>query len=149
MPRIDPLSQYPKPFARRIKTAYHNHKRRHGAALPFTMAEMAAYLHTQYARAKCPYCDQYTNDWSLDHATPVCRGGSWELSNYRMCCAMCNICKGPLKVDEWLDLLATLRLWPAEPAQNTLARLKAGSRIAKFRGQSRARTVGRRTRRRH
>src|ERR1044072_2185592 len=52
----------------------------------------------------CFYCNKRKDfyDWTIDHKTPICRGGSKVMSNTVGACATCNSAKGPLTVDEFL-----------------------------------------------
>jgi 5-methylcytosine-specific restriction endonuclease McrA len=48
------------------------------------------------AAVKCPYCGARLTDEtkSLDHVTPLARGGRHSLSNLTVCCLKCNVSKG-------------------------------------------------------
>ena len=45
---------------------------------------------------------------SLDHRTPIARGGRHELANLAVCCERCNRLKGQLTEGEFRELLALL-----------------------------------------
>jgi len=42
---------------------------------------------------------------TIDHRTPLCRGGSGELWNKCLACAECNSRKGALTVEEYLSVV--------------------------------------------
>lgn len=79
----------------------------------------------------CIYCggELTVQNFSLDHANPVSRGGSWEAHNLNVCCKRCNETKGPLNQFEFFSIIALLTPWDAEPRRNVLARLRAGARF--------------------
>ena len=54
--------------------------------------------------ASCHYCGQYTvfNCWTLDHKTPVCRGGGNTIENLIGCCSNCNKSKSCLNYEEFM-----------------------------------------------
>lgn len=60
---------------------------------------------------KCPYCNcSYERKGSkrktLDHLTPISKGGWHSLSNVAVCCHGCNLRKRDKLFDEWLSTLA-------------------------------------------
>ncbi len=56
----------------------------------------------------CQYCHLglSLDSVTIDHRTPVSRGGGDELANLCVACAPCNTRKGASTVEEWLRLLA-------------------------------------------
>jgi 5-methylcytosine-specific restriction endonuclease McrA len=57
-----------------------------------------------YANAKdCPYCGCFLHSLNktLDHVTPVARGGAHSIHNVRICCVPCNTAKANRTPDEW------------------------------------------------
>lgn len=64
-------------------------------------------------RWRCAYCGQkmknaararHPRRITLDHCTPLSRGGSWERQNVVACCARCNERKGAMTADEFRAL---------------------------------------------
>ena len=49
--------------------------------------------------SQCVYCGSDASH--VDHQTPRARGGSDEISNLVPSCALCNIAKGMMTVEEW------------------------------------------------
>ena len=43
---------------------------------------------------RCAYCDIVFEDLTIDHITPLSRGGSHDISNINPACSVCNISKG-------------------------------------------------------
>ena len=84
-------------------------------------------------RGKCPYCgcDPAACNFSVDHAVPTSRGGGYGWQNLKICCAACNRVKGPLTPQEFKDLRNAMRDWPRSIQKNLLARLRAGSSVAR------------------
>lgn len=70
------------------------------------------------AARDCPYCGCDLNDEnkSLDHVTPLIRGGIHGLKNVLVCCLTCNIRKGRRTFEAWLSTLS-------EPYRANVSRL--------------------------
>lgn len=66
----------------------------------------------------CVYCDEdLTNEEiHLDHVIPESRGGPTTIDNLQVTCRKCNLAKGVLSEEEFVDKLRTR-------AQNILYRL--------------------------
>jgi 5-methylcytosine-specific restriction endonuclease McrA len=62
----------------------------------------------------------------MDHKTPLSRGGSADLDNLGLACAVCDNAKGPLLQSEYASLLELLATWDAGAAQSLLIRLRGG-----------------------
>ena len=90
----------------------------------------------------CPYCglDIFFIDLSIDHMTPISRGGSYALRNLSPCHATCNRAKGPLSRDEFLDLIEYLRVQSDLVHRDIMTRLNFGTthRMEKARAAARA-----------
>jgi 5-methylcytosine-specific restriction endonuclease McrA len=52
---------------------------------------------------ECIYCGA-TEDLTIDHVRPKCRGGETTASNCVTACLACNQAKGSLHVNEFLNL---------------------------------------------
>lgn len=52
--------------------------------------------------AICCYCGS-TDDLTIDHVTPLARGGSNDLANLVVACRICNSSKGARLLEEWLS----------------------------------------------
>jgi len=63
----------------------------------------------------CPYCKKEVemNKVSIDHITPLSRGGSGNRENLVFCCLECNLMKGNLEKEEFMSLLSFLEDKPA------------------------------------
>ena len=52
---------------------------------------------------RCTYCGS-TEDLTIDHVVPQCKGGPTNSSNCVTACRSCNQAKGSMQVDEFLNL---------------------------------------------
>ena len=52
---------------------------------------------------RCVYCGS-TDNLTIDHVVPQCKGGPTDAANCRTACLPCNQAKGSLSLDEFLDL---------------------------------------------
>jgi 5-methylcytosine-specific restriction endonuclease McrA len=65
-------------------------------------------LHLTKYKNKCPHCNtKYSNEdlgsrISIDHITPLAKGGSHTFSNIDFMCYSCNSSKGNKTLDEWI-----------------------------------------------
>ena len=77
----------------------------------------------------CPYCGEPLrgSNLSLDHRTPLARGGTMDLENYDATCRRCNKRKGQLTADEYRAILEVIKDWPLDARRDVLMRLAAGS----------------------
>jgi 5-methylcytosine-specific restriction endonuclease McrA len=57
-----------------------------------------------YSLKRCYYCDSkvYPLDRTVDHMTPICRGGKHSMDNIVMACYKCNAKKGTLTAEEYM-----------------------------------------------
>ena len=78
----------------------------------------------------CSYCDAKITkkNFSVDHATPLSRGGDTDQYNIVYCCSDCNSAKGEMTDEEWLDLLSLVEFWE-DRGKSLLRRLKASANI--------------------
>ena len=63
--------------------------------LPFSIEEFITKYDLALSKGICEYCLQplTLQNASPDHATPLCRGGSWDISNIKIVCSPCNMAK--------------------------------------------------------
>jgi hypothetical protein len=120
-------------FTNRTRHIYNAHKRRArlaGQALPYALADFRQFVSFRLDDG-CYYCHVplTVRLFSLDHEQPTSQGGSFEITNQRVCCAPCNKYKADLTGDQYRELLALLHTWPAVVQRRFLARLTAGFRF--------------------
>jgi 5-methylcytosine-specific restriction endonuclease McrA len=79
---------------------------------------------------KCVYCGEelVQENISLDHQTPLARGGSSKISNLVLCCKSCNLAKGSLNDEEYEQLLKCISKWE-DGGKHLLGRLKGSNRF--------------------
>ncbi len=70
------------------------------------------------AAKTCPYCGKRMakNDASLDHITPIARGGIHGTCNVLICCRSCNTRKNDMPFDRWLKAIDPACVPSAEAA---------------------------------
>lgn len=58
---------------------------------------------------RCAYCGCYLDyeNFHIDHATPVSKGGKNGM-NRLPTCPLCNLCKGPLDVEEFREKIENI-----------------------------------------
>jgi 5-methylcytosine-specific restriction endonuclease McrA len=68
-------------------------------------------LRSLFARRDCPYCGKRmaATDKSLDHITPVSKGGWHSVKNCVVCCLACNSRKRAMTPERWLCRLEPAR----------------------------------------
>jgi 5-methylcytosine-specific restriction endonuclease McrA len=128
------MSKKKKTFIRRSYDIYrHQRDRAKPIELDYTLEDLRELVST-YLDAKCPHCESKltVRNFGIDHNLPVVRGGEHKLDNLRVMCMSCNTIKGPLTSIEFMKLLQFLKTLPLDIETNIKARMKAGSRIAKF-----------------
>jgi len=76
-----------------------------GEELPFSEAELFRWYDAQ-TLTRCPFCLQPIDalSASIDHMTPLSRGGSLGLDNLECICELCNRIKGGLTRSEFAEL---------------------------------------------
>lgn len=76
--------------------------------IPVRAALVALVADALYFAKSCVYCGRAFSAQlkkSIDHVTPVCRGGARDqMSNIAICCADCNASKASLPLDAWVAL---------------------------------------------
>ena len=60
--------------------------------------------------AKCAICGKYLkfSKMTIDHITPLSRGGTNEISNLQAACSTCNKSKGDMTLDEFYQKMITV-----------------------------------------
>ena len=53
------------------------------------------------AKGVCGYCNQHSDDLTIDHKIPLCDGGTDNLSNLIVACLDCNSMKGHRSLEEF------------------------------------------------
>lgn len=53
----------------------------------------------------CIYCDKILDNknWTLEHITPLCKGGSHTMRNIAIACKSCNQDKGSMSFEEFME----------------------------------------------
>lgn len=109
------------PVKARTRVMHSTLKRRGGT---MTLEEFRAlYFRRMSRRPLCTYCNAalHTGNVSVDHLTPVDRGGSHAEGNLTFVCRPCNRAKGSLTYAEFMSLLKHLREWERENRNLKLA----------------------------
>lgn len=115
----------------RASGMYYHMKRRLGD-LPFDKAQLIDAVNTALDAGVCMYCGQKltATKFSIDHMTPVCRGGSSGLDNLNaQVCLGCNRGKGRLTHDEYKDLMEFVHTLPQDAAAHIIGALKTGAAL--------------------
>ena len=55
------------------------------------------------AEKRCVYCGEQSSRLTIDHCTPISRGGDHIAENLVPCCKSCNSSKGTKDLADWLD----------------------------------------------
>jgi len=122
---------------RRTLQIYNNQRSRSREAghwIEYTVEQLRSMVNAAVRKGLCPYCNREltTDNFSIDHAIPVARNGTWGFNNLVCCCRECNTIKGPLDPIEFKELIQLTNTWNHAAKTNLLARIKAGSRFARF-----------------
>lgn len=91
---------------RKVRTRHRSHKKR-----PLLGADLDKITHEYMAATNCTYCGREYSSLvtkSLDHIIPVSLGGDNGQSNINVCCLTCNLMKGGLTLELWLDMCARI-----------------------------------------
>lgn len=111
---------------RRLLSDHRTRATRDGVALDYTLADVRRLLESS---PLCEYCRQPVSfAASLDHRTPIARGGKHALDNLAVCCSRCNGIKGMLTESEFRELLTLLALFHPAARADVERRLQAGGR---------------------
>lgn len=124
-------------FMTRTRQIYRHQAERAAAAgtpLNYELSHLRAQVALALGEGTCPGCSGplTTKNFGLDHRDPVARGGTHTLANLDVCCMTCNTVKGPLTAAEFAGLKAYVATLPEAVGKNLLARIKAGSRLARL-----------------
>lgn len=75
------------------------------------MSRMERRIVWQMSAGLCSYCTRQTGrkesvdlQFTVDHATPLSRGGKHALANWRPCCLACNELKSDLTEEEFMSI---------------------------------------------
>jgi 5-methylcytosine-specific restriction endonuclease McrA len=113
----------------RARRLLHDHRTRaakDGQVLDYSLHDLRQLL---AASPCCAYCGlPVAWDVSIDHRTPIGRGGRHQLANLAVCCSRCNGLKGMLAEPEFRELLTLLALLHPIARQDLERRLLAGGR---------------------
>ena len=126
----------PASLARRTYNIYrHQAARAKAAGNPLTYALPALRNKVEWAIGtlrRCRHCATRLTvaNFSIDHATPLSRGGGNTYLDIAVICQRCNEIKGALTDAEFDSLLALIHQWKETAgAQDVLRRLRAGGRV--------------------
>jgi hypothetical protein len=126
------------PLLAKARRLLADHKRRAKAAgcvLDYDLADLERLLR---GNPTCAFCRNVVplEALTIDHRTPITRGGRHLYENLAVVCQPCNLAKGVLDDEEFLQLRALLRSMHPRAYADVLARLRSGgARYA--RGRSR------------
>lgn len=102
------------PVKARTRQLHATLKRRAGGAEVMSLAEFRAlYGERVNGYTRCPYCFVFLTaaNISLDHRTPVARGGGHDGANLQFICRGCNTAKADRTAEEFADLMRMLDEW--------------------------------------
>lgn len=112
--------------ARRLLSDHRTRAKKAGVALDYGVADVR---HLLADNPLCDYCNAPLSfAASLDHRTPLARGGRHALDNLAVCCQRCNSVKGVLTEGEFRELLTLLALWQPAARTDVERRLLSGGR---------------------
>lgn len=97
--------------------------------IPYSLDQFRAWLTCILEDTpSCDYCGQSINIMTIspDHAKPLKRGGSLELSNLRGCCHPCQNAKADLMPSEYKFLLKCIATLPEPARVSIMRRLRGG-----------------------
>jgi hypothetical protein len=126
----------------RCRRLLHDHRtraRQDGQVLEYNLDQLRELL---AASPCCAYCRMPVS-WSasIDHKTPIARGGRNAFSNLAVCCRRCNALKGQFTEAEFLELLTMLALLHPAARSDLERRLLAGSSRYAAGARSRSKTA--------
>jgi 5-methylcytosine-specific restriction endonuclease McrA len=121
----------PQVIARRLLPDHRTRAKRGGAALDYGLVDERQLLADN---PLCEYCRMPLSfAASLDHRTPIARGGRRSLDNLAVCCSRCNSLKGMFTESEFRELLMLLALLHPAARADLERRLVAGGTRYAFR----------------
>lgn len=118
-------------FMKRSLSIYKGQKIRaeeKGLELPFTIEQFRGWLEP-FVGTACECGDKITiARLSVDHSTPIARGGSFDISNLSAICNRCNFRKGALTATEFEAFKKFVNTLPAEAREDVWRRLVLGGK---------------------
>lgn len=124
-------------WLKRSSSIYFNQRARYGIPAEWTLDYFRDWVQcvlvTQQHR--CLYCYVCLTPvfWSLDHCTPLTRGGRMDAGNLCLCCPECNTRKGQHTHEEYRGLLNLVEDWDPRGVTLLWQRLTQGGQ---YRGKS-------------
>ena len=129
-------------FIQRTLSIYRNQQARlrkdsgqDDALLPYSLEDFRTWFQAGLDRG-CAYTGERLTigSASVDHRTPLKRGGSWDLHNLAVCTASVNFLKGELTEDEVRDLLQFMTArYQGMVVADLRRRLSAGGKMLRMR----------------
>ncbi len=128
-------------FMRRTLSVFNNMKARHKKVYPkadnidgIDLEQIRVIVQSAIRGRACRYCGEGITEknFSIDHLTPLERGGEWRLRNLQVITKGCNTAKGRLTHEEFSRLMSVLREFPPEVMREVLGRLKAGASVIRL-----------------
>jgi hypothetical protein len=100
-----------------------------GQLLRFDVHDLRGLVEKRLEESVCPYCQgQLTPaDFALDYKNPIARGGKFTFKNLQVCCADCQLLKGALDAQEYVELLRLAASWARPVQKYFLARWRIGA----------------------
>jgi hypothetical protein len=103
--------------------------------LPFTRSEFREWVlrdlfaNSHASAVQCSYCSLWLHggNFVVDHAEPVCYGGSLGFDNLVLSCAECNLLKGRMTEAGFRSFLGFLLTLPARDVGDMVGRMKNGA----------------------
>ena len=92
-------------FAARTRNIYRHQAERAGGCLPCTLEQLREVVKAAFMTG-CPYCGGSISvaNFSIDHVTPITRGGTFHLTNIVVADLRCNKIKGQMTPEEFVAL---------------------------------------------
>ena len=130
-------------FTKRSRTIYAGMKERaekQYEEMPFTLAEFRDWLRKRFAPSGATICDysgQYVEveKFSVDHKTPISRGGTFYFENLSICKPSENLRKGNMTAEEYYQFKQAIKSLPFGVQESIFKRLEIGDvqRFSHFR----------------
>ena len=112
--------------ARRLLHDHRSRARKDGTAINYSLRDVRQLLADH---PLCEYCRlPLSFAVSLDHRTPIGRGGRHAIDNLAVCCSRCNAMKGVLTEAEFREVLTLLALLHPTARADLERRLLAGGK---------------------
>lgn len=88
------------------KNKHRTHQKRTGGTFPKENWKMLLEAFGTW----CPYCETDGHNLTIDHITPISKGGDNSIENLMPCCLSCNISKNATPIHIWKPELGHLSL---------------------------------------